>query len=55
MGGSGTLDACRFVVWVPNWPSTAVTWGITGQWPWGMILGRCGTRLLYLSFCCAGR
>jgi hypothetical protein len=21
-------------VWVPNWPSTAVTCGIPGQWPW---------------------
>ena len=36
-------------MWVPNWPSTAVTCGISGQWPWDMIVGR-GMRLLYLIF-----
>jgi hypothetical protein len=30
-------------VWVPNWSSTAVTCGISGQWPLGMIVGRGGT------------
>jgi hypothetical protein len=28
---------------VPNWSSTAVTCGIAGQWPSGMIVGRGGT------------
>jgi hypothetical protein len=28
---------------VPNWPSTAVTCGIAGRWPPGMIVGRGGT------------
>jgi hypothetical protein len=30
-------------LWVPNWPSTAVTCGLSGQWPWGMTAGRGGT------------
>ncbi|MCA1694063.1 MAG: hypothetical protein LC749_04660, partial [Actinobacteria bacterium] len=30
-------------LWVPNWPSTAVTCGIPGQLPSGMIVGRGGT------------
>jgi len=27
-------------VWVPNWPSTALTCGIAGRWRSGMIAGR---------------
>jgi hypothetical protein len=30
-------------LWVPNWPSTAVTYGIAGPWSWAMIVGRGGT------------
>jgi hypothetical protein len=30
-------------VWVPNWPSTAVTCDIAGRWSSGMIVGRGGT------------
>jgi hypothetical protein len=33
-------------VWVPNWPSTAMTCGIDGQWPSGMIVARGGTTVL---------
>jgi hypothetical protein len=31
---------------VPNWPSTAVTCGIAGQWRSGMIVGRGGTTAI---------
>jgi hypothetical protein len=27
----GWLLAAMRALWVPNWPSTAVTWGIAGQ------------------------
>jgi hypothetical protein len=33
-------------LWVPNWSSTAVVWGIARPWPSGMIAGRDGTTAL---------
>jgi hypothetical protein len=37
------LQFLKVILWVPNWPSTAVTCGIAARWPWGMIVGRGGT------------
>jgi hypothetical protein len=34
-------------VWLPNWPSMAVTCGIAGQWSSGMIVDRDGTTAIF--------
>jgi hypothetical protein len=39
----------RGTLWVPNWSSMAVTCGVAGWWPSGMIAG-VAVRLLYLVF-----